>query len=83
VYQSLGRAAFMLHPYCRQLTEHYAGGREIVYYHNREELHDLIKYYRTAEADRLRVAKAAYLRTAREHTYLERVRALMEEVRKL
>lgn len=83
VYLSLGFGAFMLHPYCSKLTEHYTGGRELIYYHNRDELHDLVKYYCGADADRQRIADLGHRRTKLEHTYTARVAELLRTVRAL
>lgn len=81
VYNTLGFGGFLLHPYCATLTQHYHHGREIVYYANRRELHELIKQYWNAPEERLRIAMGGLDRTLREHTYTHRCRQLMNIIR--
>jgi len=69
VYLSLGFGAFMLHPYCAELTQHYIPNKEIVYYKDRTELHLLIEYYLSQPQLRQEIANAGLTRTIRDHTY--------------
>lgn len=80
VYTFLGMGAFLLHPWSAGLAEHYANGEEIVFYHTRTELHQLIREYKSKPKERLAIAQAGLERTRAEHTYLHRVQALMQEV---
>jgi len=80
VYLTLGMGGFLLHPYCSQLADHYTDKKEIVFYHNREELHKLIRYYRGRLDEREKIQQAGYERTRREHTYKERCKKLIRLV---
>jgi len=81
VYMALGFGAFMLHPYCSKLTEHYEHFKEIVYYETRIELHDLIDRFTSVPLVRQAIAKDALDRTAKEHTYTHRCQQLIEVVK--
>ena len=80
VYLMLGLGAFLLHPYCERLAQHYQDGREIIFYRSREHLHALIDYYLPKPELRQEIAAAGLRRTLREHTYTHRVRALVQTV---
>lgn len=60
------------------LAEHFDIGREIVCYHSREELVDLIRYYlrRPEEADA--IAERGRARCLREHRWLHRYRSICD-----
>jgi len=81
VYMALGYGAFMLHPYCADLTQDYVGGREIIYYANRSKLHDQIDYYLKRDSDRQVVQEAALDKTKRKHTYFYRCGKLIDIVK--
>jgi hypothetical protein len=83
VYQALGFGAFLLHPHCRALAEHYHFGQELAVYRGWDELHNQIELYRQHEVQRNFLAAAGLHRTLREHTYKHRVERLVEEVRKV
>lgn len=81
VWNALGFGAFMLHPYCEELTGHYGDGEEIVYYADRAELHRQVAHYLEHPEERRRMAEAALARTLREHTYRHRVEKLVATVK--
>jgi len=85
VYNALGFGAFLLHPWCEGLAEQYKGGREIVYYRNRNHLYSLMEFFLQDDSASYRqdIAKAGLERTLREHTYSHRCRKLMEAVEQL
>ncbi len=78
VYITLGFGGFILHPYCSELAKQYQDGMEIVFYHNRDELHKLILYYLENPAEAQAIAKAGYERTKKEHLYVHRVESLIK-----
>jgi hypothetical protein len=80
VYTICGYGGFLLHPYCAGLSSHYQGGRDIIYYHNREELHDLVRAFLQDSTNRSRIAAAALKRTTGEHTYQHRCKELLKVV---
>lgn len=79
VYNAIGMGAFLLHPYCETLTSQYRDREEIVFYRDRDQLHDLIEFYLDNEAA-LKIAAAGQERTLREHTYTNRVSQLLQVV---
>jgi hypothetical protein len=81
VFLSLGFGAFMLHPYCDRLPEFYEDGSEVVYYRNRSEFHDKIRWYLYRKGQREQIANAGYERTVAEHLYLHRVEKLLSVVK--
>lgn len=81
VWNALGFGAFLLHPRCKFLETMYEDRKEIVYYANREELHDLIAYYRQRPEERRAIAEAGLARTVAEHTYTHRVEKLIAVAR--
>lgn len=80
VYNVLGFGGFLLHPYSEFLTEYYTDGKEIVYYQNREELHDKIAFYLPREQERRQIAEAGLARTLSQHLYRHRVERLLQIV---
>lgn len=82
VYLALGFGAFLLHPYCGKLTEHYADRLHLVYYYDRKDLHYKISKYLDDSGERSRVSDTGLAHTMEQHTYLHRCSALMEEVQK-
>lgn len=81
VYVALGFGAFVIHPWCWKLLDHYTGGQEIVYYHNRADLHNKIAEYRARPDEMARIAEAGLQRTLREHLYLHRCAKLIQTVK--
>jgi len=77
VYLTAGFGGFLLHPYCERLTDGYEGGREVVYYHSRRELHALLDHWIVRGKERAEVAAAALTRTLRDHTYERRCERLV------
>jgi len=80
VYLTIGLGGFLLHPYCKQLTEHYVPDKELVYYRDHEDCEWVIDYYLRHPEERHQIASAAYERTLQEHTYRHRCQELLETV---
>lgn len=55
-------------------------GKEIVLFHDVEELKEKVSYFLRHEEERNRVREAAYRRACSEHTYKHRIRSLMDAV---
>lgn len=81
VYVAMGFGAFVIHPWCWKLLDHYVGGQEIVYYHNRADLHEKIAEYRARPDEMARIAAAGFQRTLREHLYVHRCAKLIQTVK--
>jgi hypothetical protein len=81
IYLMLGFGAFLLHPYCAGLANHYyTGDKELVFYRDRTELKDKIAYYLDRGEERRAIADAGLERTLREHTYRHRLEQLLRTV---
>lgn len=81
VYVVLGFGGFLLHPYCRDLAKQYKDGREIVFYRNSQDCLDKIDCYLDQEKVRKDISTNALIRTLWEHTYIHRVKTLLDIVR--
>jgi hypothetical protein len=81
VFLSLGFGAFMLHPYCEMLADMYEDRKEIVFYHNREQLHIQIQHYLKSTTERRLIQQAALERTKKEHLYRHRCAKLIAIVK--
>lgn len=81
VYNALGFGAFMMHPYCKNLEFHYSNNKEIVYYHDLDELHDLIRYYWEKPQLRSSIAEAGLEHTKKCHLYRHRCEELIRVVK--
>lgn len=77
VYMALGFGAFMLHPYCGELAKEYDDGREIIFYHNRTELHRLIDFYLIRPGSRDEISEAGLARTISQHLYRHRCQVML------
>jgi hypothetical protein len=82
VYLTLGYGGFLLHPVCSGLLFQYTGDRELVYYENRNELHELIRYF-LSDSKQAKLRKEAIAHNGRErtlthHTYHNRVAHLIK-----
>lgn len=81
IFLTLGFGGFLLHPYCSKLANSfYTGGKEVVFYRDRSELHDKIEYYLSRLEERRCIQEAALKRTLSEHLYRHRVKRLLEEI---
>jgi hypothetical protein len=81
VYLTLGFGGFLLHPYCEQLTHQYRPNTELVYYRDRQELHEKIDKYLKDTDLRREIAARGSLRTYNEHTYTHRCEYLINTVK--
>lgn len=87
VYLTLGFGGFLLHPYCKMLAqgdathaEMYEDGKEIVFYHSRDELEEKIDYYLSNHSERRHIQHAGYERTLKQHLYQHRCKKLIQIV---
>lgn len=80
IYNALGFGAFLIHPYCEGLRFQYRDRVEVVYYRDREELHDCIKLYLELDKSRREIATAGLILTEQEHLYRHRLEVLIETV---
>lgn len=72
-----GCGGFQLAGNADNLEQYYQNGREVVIFHDNNELIDTIRYYLTHEEERSAIAQAGHERTLREHTYVHRFRDIL------
>jgi hypothetical protein len=81
IYNALGFGAFLLHPYCGVESQNqYRNLQELVYYHNRKHLHELIEVWLDFPVARQQVAANALKGALERHTYRHRVEELIRIV---
>ncbi len=73
-----GCGAFLLTGEADNLEEYYEDGKEIVIFKDVSDAAEKIKYYLAHDDERLRIARAGYEHTLREHTYEERFKKIFE-----
>jgi hypothetical protein len=81
VFLTLGYGGFLLHPRCAFLENFYKNGEEIVFYRDREHLHELIDYYLSLPLVCRRIGGQGLARTLAENTYHHRVGELLRVVK--
>jgi spore maturation protein CgeB len=69
-----GCGGFQLTGNADNLKQYYQDGREVVIFHDDDELIDKIRFYLAHEEERCAIAQAGHERTLREHTYVHRFR---------
>jgi len=62
------------------LYEHFDYGKEVVFFHNDEDLRQKIMHYLVHNDEREEIANRGYLRTMSEHTYSHRLQFLCDQV---
>lgn len=72
---------FYLMQDCEQLRELFRVGEEIETWDGVDDLHAKVQHYLVHPQERERIAAAGRARTAREHTWEHRFRALLAELR--
>lgn len=82
LYEATGVGALLLTDWKENLPEMFIPGREVVAYRTPEECAELIQYYLEHDEERESIARAGQARTLREHTYAQRMRELVDLVRR-
>ncbi|WP_051617203.1 CgeB family protein [Desulfonatronovibrio hydrogenovorans] len=75
--------SFLITDHRRQLEDLLEPGREVVCYHELDEIGDLVRYYLKNPDQRNEVAARARKRVLDEHTYDHRLRALCAQMKKI
>ena len=75
--------AFGLQPFREDLPLLYDIGKEVDVFHDEEEMMDKISFYMKNPQKREDLAKKAYFRTLREHTYEHRAKTLLNAIEKV
>lgn len=76
-FMASGVGAFQLVEYRKDLGNLYTPGKELVTFTDAKDLRGEILYYQKHAQKREQIARAAYDRTARDHTYLKRMQQLL------
>jgi hypothetical protein len=79
-FECPGSGACFLTTYNWELALHYEIGREILCYRSIEELVEIFSFYRRRPEECLKIARAAYARCQRDHTWERRFRGLFAEM---
>lgn len=74
---------FLLTDHRRQLEDLFDPEREMICYHDEEEIADLVRYYLPRDAERARIAQAGRARVLAEHTYDLRLASLVDTMRRI
>ena len=83
VYLTLGLGGFLLHPHIKKLEKHYRLGEELVMYHDRDDLNNLIDYYLNVDdTSRMEVRERGLKATVERNLYRHRCSELVREVRR-
>jgi spore maturation protein CgeB len=69
---------------CRyQIENLFEPGKEVIFYRDINEVSELVKFYLKNDAARSQVARAAYERVIKEHTYEKRISFLCEKMKRI
>ena len=74
--------AFLLTDDQDALGELFDIGKEVITYRNMEEIPELLKYYLNNALERKRIAEHGRERIVREHTYVHRIKILIDSMKK-
>ena len=79
-FELAGCGAFTISGWSEDIGKYYEENKEMVFYKSTAELIEKIKYYLVRDKEREEIAKNAYARTIKEHTYEQRFRNIFEKV---
>jgi hypothetical protein len=77
-FETTGAGTLLLTNYTRGLEKLFDLDSEIVVYKNYQELDEKVKYYLKNENERVKIQNAGFERAKKDHTYIERVKKLIE-----
>lgn len=72
--------AFYMTEYMKELEEFFEIGKEIVCYHNKEDLSKKLKYYLEHETEREEIRQAGYQRALNQHTWHKRFQEVFKQM---
>ncbi|KEO57888.1 CgeB family protein [Thalassospira permensis] len=72
-----GCGGFLVTENARNIEKFYENGKEVIIFDTDKELEDLIKYYLANPEERDDIAQNGFSRTAREHTYVNRMESIL------
>ena len=80
VFDIMGAGGFILTNYQSEIEEFFELGKEIVVYHNFDEMYELAKFFLAHESARLNILLAGYTRVCNEYNYKEAVIKMLNTV---
>jgi len=81
-FRVTGAGGFLLTEYVDGMEDLFELGKECETYKTLEECVEKIKYYIEHEEERKRIAESGYLRTIKDHTFANRMKQVLNDVRK-
>jgi hypothetical protein len=83
LFESTGRGGFTIYPRITGLEEYFEDCNDIVFYEhgNLEDLKNKIDYYLNANLEREQIRVTGHERTKKDHTYIHRWKAIMNELK--
>lgn len=79
-FELAGCRAFVISGRSEDISHYYAEEKEMVFYSSADELAEKIRYYLPRDAEREKIADAAYKRTIAEHIYEKRFKDVFARV---
>ncbi|PIR41646.1 MAG: hypothetical protein COV31_00200 [Candidatus Yanofskybacteria bacterium CG10_big_fil_rev_8_21_14_0_10_46_23] len=81
-FEACGAGALFMTDYVREdIKRVYEEGKEVVLFKNENELREKIEYYLKHDDERRNIALAGYRRTVADHTYMNRVKQLLDTIK--
>ena len=74
--------AFLLTDFQEQMENLFEVGKEVICYYEPGEIRDLAQYYLTHDGEREQIAQRGYERVAMDHTYVKRVKRMVERMKR-
>ena len=83
LFESTGRGGFTIYPRIKGLDDYFIDGKEIVFYEhgNLNDLKEKIDYYVEHNEEREAIRLAGHNRTKTDHTYVNRWKAILKELK--
>lgn len=78
VFDILACGAFLVSDYRRDMAELFELGRDVICYHTRDELSELVKYFLDHPRERESIAKNGRERILKDHKYENRIDVIMD-----
>ena len=82
LYEATGCGAMLLTDYKDNLNELFTIGKEVIAYRGFEELWESLKYYANHNQECGEIARAGQERTFQEHTYFNRMKELIDIIKR-
>lgn len=79
-FEIAGSGGFCLSGWADDIQNYFIPDKEMVFYHNLEELAQKIKFYLYDNESRENIRRAGYLRTAQEHSYEQRFHQIFKKI---